>query len=201
MGDLNWVELFYWVAFLLGFGFAVVGVVGHGFGGGDGVDTGGDLGHDLAHDAGVDHASPFNSLTIAAFSTGLGALGLLGLRVLGLTPALSLLFAVAGGLAIGALFFFAVFRPLVRSQSDSTPDIKVLMEAPAVVRTPIPVDGFGEIVLQAGGSTFPMPARSEEGREILSGVRVAVMRIAKGVAYVVPLDEESLGFEIRGDLS
>jgi hypothetical protein len=75
------------------------------------------------------------------------------------------------------------------------------MNAAAVVRVSIPSDGFGEVVLTAGGTRFPMPARSEEGREIVTGQRVAVMRIAKGVAYVVPLDEESLGFKIEGELT
>lgn len=204
MGGTDWFELFYWAAFLFGLGYAVVGAVGHGFGaadhdlGGHDVDTGHDVGHGTETGG---HASPLNSLTIAAFSTGLGALGLLGVRIGGFNSAISLLFALAGGLAIAALFFFAIYRPLVRMQTNSTPDVEELLNAAAVVRVTIPAGGFGEVVLSAGGARFPMPARSEEGREIADGQRVAVMRISKGIAYVVPLDEEELGFKIDGELT
>ena len=166
MGGIDLIELLYWTAFLFGLGFSVLGVLGLGLGGVD-HDLGGhdvDSGHELGHDGnGGGHASPLNSLTIAAFPTGLGALGLLGMRVGGLSGLSSFLFALLGALAIAALFFFGVFRPLVRSQSNSTPDIQVLLNAAAVVRVSIPTDGFGEVVLTAGGTLGPVTLSSRPG--------------------------------------
>lgn len=206
MGGLNGVELFYWVAFLFGFVYAVVGLFSHGFGGDVEVDHGAALDHDLAADAsGLDHdlanvihgagaaaahVSPFNSLTIAAFSVSLGAIGLLGLRYLGLGAWQSFGFSFLGALALAAGFFFSIVRPLYRSQSSSLPDIDELVRSPAHVRTAIPAAGVGEVVYVAGGSRFTMPARSAEETAIASGTRVAILRIRKGVAYVVPLGLE-----------
>jgi hypothetical protein len=208
MGDLNGVELFYWVAFLFGFVYAVIGFFSHGFGGGDvDVDHGAVVDHDwdadasgldhdlaanAAHGAGVSavHVSPFNSLTIAAFSVSLGAIGLIGLRYLGLGAWQSLGFSFLGALALAAGFFLSIVRPLYRSQSTSLPDINELVRAPAQVRTAIPAAGVGEVVYVAGATRFTMPARSAEETAIASGTRVAILHIRKGVADVVPLGLE-----------
>ncbi len=212
MGDLNGIELFYWVAFLFGFGYAAFGLLSHGFGGGDAdvghggfdhdvaVGHGGGLGHDVdggsagGHEAGGGmHVSPFNSLTIAAFSVSLGALGLLGLRVGSLGAWQSLAFALVGGFVLAGGFFMAVVRPLYRSQTSSVPDIDEVLRAPARVRTPIPAGGTGEIVFVAGGRRSSLPARTEDGSEIAGGIQVAILHIRKGVAYVVPLGLEEEG--------
>ncbi len=211
MGEINGIELFYWVAFLFGFGYAAFGMLSHGFGGGD-ADVGhGGVDHDVAgghgglehdtvdgssggHEAGAGvHVSPFNSLTIAAFSVSLGALGLLGLRVGNLGAWQSFAFALTGGLLLAAGFFMAIVRPLYRSQTSSVADIDEVLRTPARVRTPIPAGGTGEIVFVAGGRRSSLPARTEDGSEIAGGVQVAILHIRKGVAYVVPLGLEEEG--------
>lgn len=216
MGEINGVELFYWVAFLLGLGYALIGVFAGNFGADAGAEHEVPLEHEVAveHDLSVEHeiaaeheleagqalheaigahVSPFNSLTIAAFSAALGGFGLIGLRFAGLPSWLSFIFAFVGALVASTVFFIAVVRPLYSSESTSAPAIGELMRAPAEVRTSIPLDGLGEVIYIAGGSRFVMPARSESGSEIGRGTKVAILRIRKGVAYVVPLYDELPG--------
>lgn len=216
MGEINGVELFYWVAFLLGLGYALIGVFAGNLGGDAGAEHEVSLEHDVAvehnlsiehevaaeheieaghgvHEAAGAHVSPFNSLTIASFSAALGGFGLIGLKYVGLPPWVSFAFAFVGALAVATVFFIAVVRPLYSSESTSAPDIDELVRSPAEVRTTIPHGGLGEIVYVAGGSRIAMPARSESGNEIGRGTKVAIIRIRRGVAHVVPLYDELPG--------
>lgn len=210
MGNLNGVELFYWVAFLFGLVYSVVGVVGHGLGagghevevGGHEVehDFGGESGHEVSHDVdGAAHVSPLNSATIAAFSAALGAIGLLSMKSAGLDPWFSFVVALVGALLVAAGVFAFVVSPLYRSQSDSTARLNDLLGTPGQVLTTIPSAGVGEIALVAGGSRLQMPAVSHDGTEIKAGQHVAILRITKGVARVAPLDEQELGLSTEDE--
>ena len=53
---------------------------------------------------------------------------------------------------VAAAFFLAVWRPLVRAQGSSSPDVRDVVHALAKVRVSIPAKGVGEIVFSAGGS-------------------------------------------------
>ncbi|MHB1004164.1 MAG: NfeD family protein [Chloroflexota bacterium] len=206
MGDVNGIELFYWVAFLFGLGYSVVGVLGHGFNvggheievGGHGLEHGlGEAGHDVSHDVdGGMHVSPLNSATVAAFSAALGAIGLLSLKSGGLAPWFSFVVALVGALFIAMGMFVLVIRPLYRSQSDSTVSTADLLGRAGRVLTTIPGSGVGEIGLVADGSRLQMPAISHDGTDIPAGQHVSILQIQKGVARVAPLDEQ---LDIRTD--
>ena len=213
MGNLNAIEVFYWLAFLAGLGYALVGLLAGGLGGGHEVDAGGGAGleHEVSLDHGIQvehevsaeaaghdvgeaavHVSVFNSLTIAAFLAALGGLGLIGLKFMALNTWLSFGFAFVGALLLAAILFLAVVRPLYRSENSSSPSIEAVLRAPARVRESIPIAGTGEIEYVAGGSRSVMPARAEdEEKGILKGTEVAILRVRKGVAYVVPLFDEA----------
>ncbi len=202
MGGLNGLELFYWVAFLFGLGYGVFGLLagglgGHDIAGGHDVDLSHDLGggHELdaGHDVGAHHVSPVNSLTIAAFSLAVGGIGLLTYRYIGLPDWLSLLLATVGAVLVAGAFFLAVWRPLVRAQGSSSPDMREVAQALAKVRVSIPAEGLGEIVFSARGSRMQLPARSASGVPLASGTRVAIVRLHKGVAEVVSMEDEALG--------
>jgi hypothetical protein len=191
MENIDAMELFYWVAFLVGLAYALVGVFAGGLGlGGQEAEVEQDVAVEQNGEAGGDYVSPFNSLTIAAFSATLGALGLIGYRVVGLGAWLSFAGAFAGALVAAMIFFWLVVRPLYRSESSSAPTMSAVVRAPADVITTIPALGTGEIVYLAGGSRSTMPARSETGSDILMGTKVAILRVRRGVAYVVPLYDE-----------
>ncbi len=213
MGGLNGLELFYWVAFLFGLGYGVFGLLAgglgghdiagghdvdlsHDLGGGHELDAGHDVGaHDLdaGHEVGAHHVSPVNSLTIAAFSLAVGGIGLLTYRYIGLPDWLSLLLATVGAVLVAGAFFLAVWRPLVRAQGSSSPDMREVAQALAKVRVSIPAEGLGEIVFSARGSRMQLPARSASGVPLASGTRVAIVRLHKGVAEVVSMEDEALG--------
>lgn len=201
MGGLDLLALFYWITFVFGLAYGVFGLVAGGLGGhdigGHGVDIGHDaaVGHDFGdgHEFAGHHVSPFNSLTIAAFCLAVGGIGLLSYQYVGLPGWLAIVVSTIGALLVSAAFFLAVWRPLVRSQGSSSPDIRDLIEALATVRVSIPASGLGEVGFSARGSRMQLPARSDNGTPLPSGTRVAIVRIRKGVAEVVSMEDEALG--------
>jgi hypothetical protein len=206
---MDWLELFYWVTLLFGLGYGVFGLLAGGLGGhdvvvgGHDVELGGghdlDVSHDLdsghaaaSPDVGGHHLSPFNSLTIGAFSLAVGGFGLITYRIAGFPDWASFLASTTGALLLASALFVAVWRPLVRAQGSSSPDAREVVHALAKVRVSIPAEGYGEIVFVAGGSRMQLPARSTDGVPLASGTRVAIVRLHKGVAEVASMEDESL---------
>ncbi len=161
-----------------------------------------DVSHEISVEHGLEHdldavspehdVSPVNSLTIAAFAAAFGGFGLLLTRVGGVAAGLAMLIAALGALLLAALFFFAVLRPLYRSQSSSSPTATDLLSAVGRVTVALPDQGVGEISLNQGGTRFSLPARSQDGSAIALGRQVAILRLKKGVAYVVDLQSGSV---------
>jgi membrane-bound ClpP family serine protease len=57
------------------------------------------------------------------------------------------------------------------------------------VITPIPQDGYGEILLKVGAGITNEIAGSYDGIEIEAGVRVVVVEVEDSVLYVSKFDE------------
>ncbi|WP_405018072.1 hypothetical protein OHV05_14805 [Kitasatospora sp. NBC_00070] len=115
----------------------------------------------------------------------LSMLGFAGAIVLGTTP-----LGMAGSLLVGALAGAAAgrltwkfSRALMRDQTSVTPRSEDLVGSEGTVVTAIPADGYGEVLLRAGGQPVKFAARSavsvERGAEVwveavLSTTSVAV---------------------------
>lgn len=112
-------------------------------------------------------------------------LGFTGAVVLGTTPwgaAGSLLVGVLAGAATSGLTW-QLSRVLMRDHTSVTPRAEHLVGTDATVVTAIPADGYGEVLLRAGGQSAKFAARSsvplERGAEVwveavLSTTSVAV---------------------------
>lgn len=201
-------ELLYTVAFVVGLGYGVLSVLVHGIadathGAPDGIG-GHDSGAGHAADAvgGADagghgflHAAtellPLNTLTVATFLLGFGAVGLIATKALGLALLLGLILAVVGGLGVAFAFYAGVLRTLYRFQGSSVAQGEDILRATGEVITAIPSDGTGEIALVAAGSRMQLPARTRDGVAVARGARVVTLEVRQGIAYVAPLPEPS----------
>jgi len=186
--------------------------MGHGFDLGHGADLGHgvDLGHgaDVGHGVSLEHGAeaghaahlehdftaegeaqqppllPWNPVIIATFLGGLGGFGLLGTRLFGLGPFLSLLVALPAGTAMAAGIFFLYRLLLSQAGVSSAPTWQDIRNAPARVLISIPEGGLGEVVYEARGFRYTRPARSIDGRPIPADTPVTVLDIVDGVALV-----------------
>lgn len=141
--------------------------------------------HDLhatdAHDSGP---SIFNPIVFASALTAFGGAGLIGSVGLGFSTLVTLLFSLVTSFGIGAAVFFGVIKLIYNSQSNSNFSDEQLVDAEAVVVTPIPETGLGEVAFTAGGTRTTLPAHSAEGVEIEKGAKVMIRKVENRQAYV-----------------
>jgi len=164
-----------------------IGVGGHEIGIG-GHDIGHDVGGHHAGDTDGGHASPFSSTVIACFVTGFGAFGLMSKEWLGFGAALSCLFGIAGGLAVGAVMFVFLSKVIYASQSSSEGRQIDMIGLLAEVITPIPPAHRGEIAYILGGSRYTSAAMTEAPtkKDVPKGAPVRIKRVVGGTVYVEP---------------
>lgn len=146
------------------------------------LDVPGDIGFDPLHgEIGLVSLSP---ITIAGFLTAFGAFGLMALGLFETTPAMSLVWASLGGIAVafvGHLVFIFVF---VRPQGSSEVRMHELTGLAAEVVTPIPAGNVGEIAFVAQGGRMTMTARTGDGTPIARGTTVHIEEVVGSVAIV-----------------
>lgn len=183
--------LIYFVCFGVGLVFTIMSaLVGQMFGGHDGADAPGADGHAEAGFGTSDMPgfSAISPTTIATFLTAFGGLGMIFAKLEATrSPWISAPLAAMGGLAIaGAVMmgFRAVFKA---TQSSSESQVGRLVGAEAMVLSPIPAGGFGEIAYVHGGSRYTAPARAEDGQPIANGAPVKITRIVGMQFYVMPV--------------
>lgn len=134
------------------------------------------------HDSGP---SIFNPIVLASALTAFGGAGLIGSVGLGFSAMVTLLFSLVISFGMGAAVFFGVIKLIYNSQSNSNFSEEQLVDAEAMVVTPIPEKGLGEIAFTAGGTRTTMPAHSMDGTGIEKGAKVMIRRVENRQAYVM----------------
>ncbi len=148
------------------------------------VDIGaGDVG---SFDHGMVHVSPLSPITMAAFITSFGGVGIVATQLFNVKPEISLLWATLGGFVTGGVVYLFYGRLLVAMQASSEVRAQELAGTVGEVIAPIPATGLGEITYVAKGSRISSPARSASGQAIPRGALVTIERMVGGTALVRP---------------
>jgi len=151
-----------------------------------------DLHVDIGHadggsfDHGTVEVSPLSPITIAAFITSFGGVGIVTTQLFRVRPELSLLWATLGGVVTGGIVYLLYGRLLVAMQASSEVRQQELTGIVGEVIAPIAASGVGEISYVAKGSRLSSPARSATGEAIPRGALVTIERIIGGTALVRP---------------
>jgi len=179
----------YFVCFGVGLIFTIMAaLVGQMFGGHDGADSPGADGHAEAGFGTSDMPgfSAISPTTIATFLTAFGGLGMIFSKIEATrTPWISGPLAALGGLAIAGAVMMGFRAVFAATQSSSESQVGRLVGAEAMVLTPIPSGGVGEIAYVHGGSRYTAPARAEDGQPIANGAPVRITRIVGTQFYVL----------------
>lgn len=203
LGTINCV---YMALLSVGFLYALMIVIGGGLSQIDLPDVGIDVPHidlpgdidipdihvDIGHadvgsfDHGTVEVSPLSPITIAAFITSFGGVGIVATQLFGFKPEISLLWATLGGFVTGGVVYLLYGRVLVAMQASSEVRQRELGGIVGEVITPIAAGGVGEIAYVAKGSRISSPARSTTGQAIPRGALVTIERIVGGTALVRP---------------
>lgn len=131
--------------------------------------------------------SPLNISTVMMFITWFGAAGYILRRYYGSPAALSLLAALALGLAGAALVYLFLAKVLWRGQTELDPLNYAVAGTLARVSSPIRAGGgTGEIVYTLDGKRMVDGARSVDGQPLVLGQEVIIRRYEHGLAFVEP---------------
>ncbi len=176
---------FYLICFVLGLVMSLLAV----FGGLGRVHFGHLHFHASTHHHHGGGLSAINGFTLPAFLCWFGGAGYLLSTHSALITSIVLLLSVGSGLAAASVLYVVLFRLLLpREQVLSAEDTR-MDGVVARVSDEIREGGIGEILFTQTGARRGSAARSDTGAPIPRGTEVVVLRYAKGIAYVSPLDE------------
>jgi len=147
-----------------------------------------DIGHaDVgSFDHGTIEVSPLSPITIAAFITSFGGVGIVVTQWFGVRPEISLIWATLGGFVTGGMVYLVYGRLLVAMQASSEVRQRELGGTVGEVIAPISASGVGEVTYVAKGGRVSSPARSATGQAIPRGTLVTIERMVGGTALVRP---------------
>jgi membrane protein implicated in regulation of membrane protease activity len=135
--------------------------------------------------------SPLSPITIAAFVTTFGGVGVLCIQLFNLDPRLSLLLSTIGGLG-GAGFMYAfVSQFLVRSQASSELRHGELIGIEGEITVPVGENSPGQVTYVTKSGRMSSMARSVDGRAIPRGQFVKIVRTMGPQVLVKPISSES----------
>jgi hypothetical protein len=90
------------------------------------------------------------------------------------------------GLAIGGLIAYLAWlasNRLRNMPTDATPNRNHLAGNPGVVVTPVPAEGFGEVLVRIGGQPVKLSARSS--RPLAFGTKIVVLEALSDTSVIV----------------
>jgi len=149
--------------------------------------------HLHAHPKASSHISALNGFTLPAFLCWFGGAGYLLHNYSPLIMPLILVVATLSGIVGAGVIYAALFKFLLPHEQILTEEATRMDGVVARVSDEIrPDGGIGEIIFSQIGARRSAAARSEDGTPIPRGTEVVVLRYARGIAYVAPLNEHLL---------
>jgi hypothetical protein len=177
------------ICFYTGVLYTVISfILGHlldfaGIGGDVDVDGGSDI-HGVSHgDMSGATVSPLKPVTIAAFITVFGGVGMIFLRN-GSGAVVAVAAATDLGLTVSYLLYRLIIVPLTRAQNTSAVPQAELVGSLAYASLAMKDKSFGKIHYTVEGNTYSAPAKSIDGKMIATGAPVVIIEIKKNIFYV-----------------
>lgn len=146
--------------------------------------------HTHVHANTGNQVSALNGFTLPAFLCWFGGAGYLLHQYSPLITSVVLLLATLSGLVGAGILYLFLFRFLIPHERVLTTEDTRMEGVLACVSGEIRANGgTGEILFSQTGARRHSAARSETGALIPHGTEVVVLRYARGIAYVSPLNE------------
>jgi membrane protein implicated in regulation of membrane protease activity len=143
-------------------------------------------------DASVDGIPFFDPAVIMSFITITAAGGYIFERFVGLSSIVNFSIAIIISAIFTALFYYFLLVPLRSAEVSLAYTDESLEGQVGKVIVPIPIDGFGEIVIETANGIISKRATSFQGEEIAYNSQVLVINMREGTAYVVMYENELL---------
>jgi membrane protein implicated in regulation of membrane protease activity len=192
--DISLINCFYFFLLLLGVFYAIMVMVAGGLHaihlpslhadlsglhlpGAAHVDVSGAAGHDIS-------LLSLSPISIAAFVTSFGGIGIIATQGFGADSGTSLVWAVGGSILVALVSHFIFFYAFIAPQASSALKTSDIIGQNAEVTVPIPANGVGEVAYVAMGERHSATARSADTKEIPRGALVSIDALAGTVLIV-----------------
>jgi multisubunit Na+/H+ antiporter MnhB subunit len=142
-------------------------------------------------DVAVDGVVLFDPAIILTFLSVTSGAGFLLTRFTQLEVYIVLIVAIGIALIFTALVYFFLLVPIRSAEVSLVYTEKSLEGQLAKVLVPIPVDGFGEIMISSINGNISKRATSFHNEEIPYETTVLIIEIKESTAYVVPYDQQN----------
>ncbi|MGL5514076.1 MAG: NfeD family protein [Sporomusa sp.] len=174
----------YWGSLIFGVVFAVVTFIF-----GDMLDSV----LTAATEISFDQAAWLHPMVLVGGITGFGGSGLLLTYYSSFAKVEIAVLAAAIAVALSSLTYFMYVKPM-RDCENSTGFFNAdLIGRTGEVTVPIPVNGFGEVLIRIGAGNTNQTAASQEQEELPAGTQIVVAQIKEGVLYVYRDNQQSGG--------
>lgn len=130
----------------------------------------------------------FDPAIILAFITITSAGGYLLETFTTMSHALNILLAAAGSSILSALLYYFLLVPIRSAEVSLTYTDESLAGQTGKVIVPIPIDGFGEIIIESINGIISKRAASFDQTEIPYEQEVLIIEVKEGTVYVTPYE-------------
>lgn len=135
----------------------------------------------------------FNPALILAFITFFSASAYIMEIVSSLSTVLIIIISVVIAFILTSVLNLFVFIPMKSAEESLSYTEESLKGRVGKLILSIPLDGYGEIVIESKSGTISKPAASYDKEEIQAGSRVLVIEVKNGILYVIPYES---GFDL-----
>jgi len=135
--------------------------------------------------------SPLSPITIAAFITTFGGIGIICTQFFEVKPEWSLVFATSGGVLVSGLMYLFYSQFLIRSQGSSEIRQADLIGLQAEVTVPIGETSTGQVTYLTKSGRMSSMARSIDGKAIPRGQFVVILRAIGPQVLVRPIPTDT----------
>lgn len=140
---------------------------------------------------GFGEISPFlNPALILAFITFFSASAYIMEIVTSLPTFAVVAIAIVIAFILDTVLNLFIFIPMASAEESLTYTEDSLKGRVGKIIIPIPMNGYGEIIIKSKSGTISKPAASYENETISEGKRVLVIEVKNGVLYVIPYENE-----------
>lgn len=131
--------------------------------------------------------APFlNPALILAFITFFSAAAYILELVTSFSSLVVIIVSLVIAFVLASVLNLFVFIPMRSAEESLSYTEESLKGRVGKIILTVPVNGFGEIVIDSKSGTISKPAASYDNEEITEGKQVLVIEVKKGVLYVVP---------------
>jgi len=166
----------YWTCLIGGVLFALVNII---FG-----DILGDMFGGFFDSLSMDHLDFLQPMVLVGGITIFGGSGIMLRQYTHLEPFPVALVSLMMSIAVSFLVYFSYVKPMKNSENSTGFSINDLVGKIGEVTVPIPVGGYGEVVVKVGAGNTNQIAANLEQVDIAAGERVVVGETKDGVLYV-----------------